>query len=286
MLAAVLLALAQPPAPDVFAPANRVAWCVVPFDARQRGPADRVAMLTALGFTRFAYDWRAEHLPAFDYEVKLLKAAGIELTAVWFPANLGADARTLLAVVAKYEVRPQLWVTLPDPLGADQAARVAVAAAVIRPIAVEAAKLGCQVGLYNHGGWFGEPENQMAVIEALKLPNVGVVYNLHHGHAHLDRFPKVLEMLKPHLLCLNLNGMTPGGDKVGRKILPVGAGPADETVLRAIRAGGYAGPVGILGHTDHDAADRLADNLDGLAWVLAKLAGKPLPAPKWRTHKE
>ncbi len=27
-----------------------------------------------------------------------------------------------------------------------------------------AAPLGCRVALYDHGGWFGEPENQAAVI--------------------------------------------------------------------------------------------------------------------------
>ena len=37
-------------------------------------------------------------------------------------------------------------------------------------------------------GWFGEPENQIAIIEKLKergVTNVGIVYNLHHGHDHL-----------------------------------------------------------------------------------------------------
>ena len=33
-----------------------------------------------------------------------------------------------------------------------------------------AAQLGCKVGLYNHGGWFGDPDNELAVldIEALR----------------------------------------------------------------------------------------------------------------------
>ncbi len=44
------------------------------------------------------------------------------------------------------------------------------------------------MGLYNHGGWFGEPENQIAIIEHLKMSNVGIVYNLHHGHDHVERF--------------------------------------------------------------------------------------------------
>jgi len=214
VLSAVPVAAADPPA-DPFRPDNLVAWCVVPFDARHRTPAERADMLARLGFKRFAYDWRSEHLPTFDQEVRELKKRNIELTAVWFPAALDADARRLLDVIRAHGVKTQLWVTTGDPAGADRSAKVEAAAKVLRPIAEEAAKLGCTVGLYNHGGWFGEPENQLAVIDRLRLPNVGIVYNLHHGHDHLDRFPKLLAAMKPHLLCLNLNGMVKGGDRAG-----------------------------------------------------------------------
>ena len=47
----------------------------------------------------------------------------------------------------------------------ERLARVKAEADRIRPIAEEAAKIGCKVGLYNHGGWFGEPENQIAIIK-------------------------------------------------------------------------------------------------------------------------
>ena len=36
---------------------NLVAWCIVPFDAKNRGPAERVEMLKNLGFKKYAYDW-------------------------------------------------------------------------------------------------------------------------------------------------------------------------------------------------------------------------------------
>jgi len=32
-----------------------------------------------------------------------------------------------------------------------------------------------------------------------------MVYNLHHGHEHLDRLPQLLAKMTPHLLALNLN---------------------------------------------------------------------------------
>lgn len=271
---------------DRFGPDNLVAWCIVPFDAKKRGPAERVEMLTKLGFKKYAYDWRAEHLPTFDEEVTLLKKAKIELTAVWFPANLGPDAQKLLAVIEKHQVKPQLWVMMGEPAGADKNAKAEAAAKTLRPVAEKAATLGCQVALYNHGGWFGEPENQVAIIEALKLKNVGIVYNQHHGHDHFDRFPELLKLMKPHLLALNLNGSAKGGDKVGKKILPLGAGELDVKLLNDVLKCGYSGPIGILGHTQDDAAERLADNLDGLKWLLPQLSGeKPGERPKYRTWK-
>ena len=49
-------------AADNFAKDKLVAWCIVPFDAKQRGPAERAAMLKRLGLKRVAYDWRAKHV--------------------------------------------------------------------------------------------------------------------------------------------------------------------------------------------------------------------------------
>jgi sugar phosphate isomerase/epimerase len=271
---------------DIFARGNLVAWCIVPFDAKKRGPEERVAMLKRLGFRHYAYDWRAEHLPTFDKELQLLKDNQIELTAVWFPAELNNDARKILELLKKHGVKTQLWVTMGDPApSAKQSAdKVAAPVKVLKPIAEEAAKIDCRLALYNHGRWFGEPENQLAIIETLKQPNVGIVYNQHHGHDHVEGFPALLKKMMPHLYALNLNGMTARGDRVGKKILPLGKGELDLQLLRAIRDSGYRGPIGILGHTQDDAELRLSDNLDGLSWLVPQLDGKePGPKPKYRT---
>ncbi|MCI0640758.1 MAG: TIM barrel protein [Gemmataceae bacterium] len=272
---------------DVFARDNLVAWCIVPFDSKKRGPAERIEMLNRLGFRRFAYDWRAEHLPTFDAELKELKRRAIALDAVWFPAALSDDAKKLLDGLRRHGIKTQLWITMGDPAPAakDQSAKIEAAARVLRPIAEEAAKIGCRVALYNHGGWFGEPENQIAVIKHLQLENVGIVYNLHHGHDHLPRFAELLDKMKPHLWALNLNGMVKDGDKTGKKILPLAQGDLDLQLLKKIRDSGYRGPIGILGHTMDDAEDRLRDNLEGLDWLVPQLNGKkPGPRPRPRTH--
>jgi sugar phosphate isomerase/epimerase len=265
---------------------NLMAWCIVPFDAKKRGPEERAEMLDRLGFKQYAYDWRAEHLPTFDAEVKILKRHGIELAAVWFPGSLDNDARTILDVLKQNGIHTQLWVMGgggPIHSPEEQRERVAAEAARIRPIAEEAAKIGCTVELYNHDNWFGEPENQIAVIEELKLSNVGIVYNQHHGHQHLSRFPELLKKMLPYLHAFNLNGMMKNGYTGGQIILPVGQGDYDLEVLKMLRDSGYRGPIGILNHTDEDAEGRLRDNLDGLDWLVAQLNGQaagPRPTPK------
>src|SRR4051794_31924402 len=53
---------------SIFRRDNLIAWCIVPFDAKKRGPEERAEMLARLGFKHFAYDYRAEHVPTFDAE--------------------------------------------------------------------------------------------------------------------------------------------------------------------------------------------------------------------------
>lgn len=282
-------------AAELFDKPNLAAWCIVPFDAKKRGPEERAAMLEKMGVKKFVYDYRAEHVPQWDDELNALKKHGIELMGWWFPTSLNDEAKKTLELFKRHGVKPQLWVNgnggpIQVKDAADQKARVEKEVERLKPICEAAAPLGCQVALYNHGSWYGEPENAIAIVEALKaqgIKNIGIVYNLHHGHGHLDRLPKVLEAMKPHLLCLNLNGMDIDGEAKGRKILPLGIGTQDVKVLRQIRASGYNGPIGILNHTSEDAEGRLLDNLDGLAWLVPQLDDdKPGVKPKYRTWSE
>src|SRR4051812_27314191 len=89
---------AEPPR-DIFARENLVAWCIVPFDAKKRGPEERAAMLEKIGIRRLAYDYRAEHIPSFDAELDALQRHGIELTAWWFPTVLNDEAKLILDVI-------------------------------------------------------------------------------------------------------------------------------------------------------------------------------------------
>lgn len=280
---------------SLFDQKNLAAWCIVPFDAKKRGPEERAAMLEKLGFTNFVYDYRAEHVPQWEDELNALKKHHVNLLGWWFPGSVNDEAKKALDLFKRYGVHPQLWISggggaigVKDE--ADQKSRVEKEITRFKAICEAAAPADCSVGIYNHGGWGGEPENMIAVCEGLKaqgIKNIGIIYNLHHGHGHLDRLDKVLPRLLPHLLCLNLNGMDIDGEAKGRKILPLGAGTQDVKVLRQIRASGYSGPIGILNHTDNDAEGRLQDNLDGLRWLVPQLDdAKPGARPKYRTWDE
>lgn len=259
-----------------------VAWCIVPFDGKNRGPAERAEMVKRLGLRKVAYDWRKKHVPTFEEEILQYRKHGVEYFAFW-----GAHEEAFKLFV-KHDLHPQIWQTLPSPPGDSRPDRVKAAAAKMLPLVQQTRKLGCKLGLYNHGGWGGEPENLVAVCEYLRkhhdAAHVGIVYNLHHGHRHIDDFAEVLALMKPHLLCLNLNGMTADGDRRGKKILPLGAGESDVKLLKIVRDSGYEGPIGIIGHTQDDVEQRLRDNLDGLHWLLSQLDGKPAgPRPRFRT---
>jgi hypothetical protein len=272
----------QPIAPDkpgVFDRSNLVAWCIVPFDSQARTPAERAAMVKRLGLSRVAYDWRDNHIASFEDEILEYKKHGIEYFAFWDTHPKAFE------LFVKHDLHPQVWRTAPSPDGATHEDKVAAAVKQLRPLAEQTAKMKGKLGLYNHGGWGGEPTNLVAVCKALRdIPNndhVGIVYNLHHGHGHINDFQASLAAMKPYLLCLNLNGMATNGPK----ILPLGAGEHDVRLLKNIRESGYAGPIGIIGHTNDDVELRLRDNLDGLDWLLPQLNGQaPGPRPQFRTR--
>lgn len=261
---------ADPPDAANFHRERLVAWCIVPFDAKQRGPAERAEMVKRIGMTRVAYDWRESHVPTFEEEILQYKQHGIEYFAFWswHPA--------MEPLIRKHGIRPQIWLMFPTPPEGPHAERVKAAATALLPMVDQTAQLGLKLGLYNHGGWSGEPQNMADVCKYLKVhhqaEHVGIVYNLHHAHDHIPDFPAQLELLKPWLLCLNLNGMN---DNAQPKILPIGSGRHDITLLRTILNSNYNGPIGIIDHREQlDAEESLLQNLTGLKTALTELGQK------------
>ena len=242
-----------------------VPWCIVPFDASKRNPEERAKMLVQLGLKRSAYDWRAQHVPEFEEEILQYKKHGIEFFAFW-----GGHEKAF-ELFQKHKIRPQIWKTLRSPKSDTRKEKIRSAKEAMIPLAKRTDEIGCKLGLYNHGGWGGEPENLVSVCKALRADghdHVGIVYNWHHGHDRINEWKKDLDLMLPFLHCLNLNGMNTGAKP---KILALGKGEHEERMLNILIESGYEGPIGILDHQNHlDAEESLRANLAGLKKFLPK----------------
>ena len=246
---------------------NLVAWCIVPFDANKRTPSQRAEMLDRLGITKVAYDWRDEHVKEFEQEILEYKKHDIEYFAFWGVHDKAFE------LFKKHQLNPQIWIMMANPNKPTQNEKVEAAAKQLIPLVEKTKAMGCKLGLYNHGGWAGEPENMVAVCKWLRknrsANHVGIVYNMHHGHDHIERFQKVLKLMSPYLHCLNLNGMN---DDANPKILALGKGQHEKAMLKIIKEVNYNGSIGILDHrSEIDTEKSLLENLSGLKKLLHEI---------------
>ena len=263
---------------NLFSERNLIAWCIVPFDSKNRNPGERIQMLKGLGLSRYAYDWRHQHLDSFASEIEVARKNGIEMTAVWIwidknsdaPGKLSDDNERMLDILKASGMNAQLWIGFNHNYfeGLDEEAKISAGVDMIRYLRSRTKSFTGKLGLYNHGDWFGHPTNQLKIIKALSDREVGIVYNFHHGHAQIDEFPSLLTAMKPYLLAVNIDGMK----RSGPQILPVGSGDEEAGMLRTLVNSGYKGPIGILGHIEtEDVEVVLKRNLEGLKGLAGSL---------------
>lgn len=262
---------------SIFGMDNVIAWCVVPFDSVERTPTQRARMLADLGFKQFAYDWRERHIPDFSEEIRSLEANDIRLAAVWIwidpdsTGDLPGEAnRRIMETVRDNGVKTDFWVGFSNKNfeGLSEEEKLEKAVNMVRALRDEAAAIGCTISLYNHGDWFGEPENQVKIIERTGLRDIGIVYNFHHAHEQIDHFGDLLNTMMPYLRTVNLNGMR----RNDQKILPVGAGDHELDMLKTLKASGFKGTIGIIGHVEsEDVRVVLERNLSGLRSLLKEM---------------
>ncbi len=265
---------------SLFSRDNLVAWCIVPYDAKARGPAERAEMLQELGITMLAYDWRKKHIPTFDEEWNALNERGIKLQAFWMVSGRDAandtDVQAVFDFLERNAIKTQLWLLIWEWPGFDslkQTEKVVAMAEPVAYIADRAASLGCTVGLYNHRRWFGEPENQLAILSHLNRSNIGLVYNFHHGVEHHKRFPEFFPRIKPHLMAINVAGIRSDDDK---HAVGIGEGNVEQHMIRIILESGYDGPIGIINHDENrDAKEGLRSEIEGLRRVLKQIEDAP-----------
>ena len=97
---------------------NLIAWCIVPFDSQNRTPEQRVAMLKRLNFSKYAYDWRHQHLDSFASEIAISRKENVVMSAVWLwidksadkPGQLSEDNERMLSILKESGLKTQLWV--------------------------------------------------------------------------------------------------------------------------------------------------------------------------------
>lgn len=266
---------------DIFARGNLVAWNIIPFDTVRRTPLERAQMLKRLGIARIAIDWRARDVASFDEQVAVMRNNGIAIQAFWMRGNMHPERQKaaagdgnldlVLATLKRNRLRTQIW----DPFDADaefmalsQEEKLKRATAAVRYVASRAAEIGCSVAIYSHGGWMGEPENELEVVKRVGMRNVGIVYDYENAVPQIDRFPQFFPKLVPHLWAVILFGMQDG---VG-PLVTLGQGNRDLEMLKVIHKSGYRGRIAIINHDDNrDAEVGLRLNIEGLKKLLGQL---------------
>ena len=260
----------------LFSRNNLVAWCIIPYDSKKRNSEERATMLKELGISSLAYDWRNNDLPMMETELATMKKHGIKVVSAWLfvnevPGKMLDDAdEAVLQTLKKTNTKTELWVSFPnsffDKLTDEE--KIAKGAKMITYLHQRASEMGCTLALYNHEDWFGEPANEVKIIEATGFKDIHIVYNFHHGHTQMDDFENILKITKPYLTTVNINGMKAGGPQ----ILPVGSGDREAGLLKTLKASGYSGAIGIIGHTEgEDVKVVLERNIEGLKKILAEM---------------
>jgi len=151
----------------------------------------------------------------------------------------------------------------------------------VRALVNLAAPYGCKVELYNHNGWFGIEENQLAIIGRLHetgVKDVGLVYNFSHARDELHddsrNFPELWERIKERVVVVNVTGMSWDGHEVYPS-----QGDSESEMMRAIEDSGWRGPVGLIAEKGGDAEITLQNYILGLDWLAAELRHSGSPKP-------
>lgn len=262
----------------LFSKSNLIPWSIVGFDIKERTPIQRLEMLERLGYTQYAYGYRPKHIPTMLQEWQLAKEKNIKIKAVWLYINLykdkvgklRSDAEIVFENLKKADLKTQIWVgfypkyfdNLTDAESLEQSVHM------ISYLSKRAKKLGCKIALYNHGGWFGKPKNQLRIIKALPNEDLGIVFNFHHAHDSLEAYSKNIKKLFPYLWSVSLNGIKAEGPK----IITVGKGNLEKQMIQELLNLNYTGSFNILGHVKGgDPEIILEENYKGLQKITTQL---------------
>ncbi len=258
---------------DPFRMDNLFPWSIVAYDSQKRNPEQRIQMIKELGFSQYAFGGNALHFrdTSIIDEWQLAKENHIKIISIWMwlkhdqdtAGHLNPFNEELFQSLKKFGLQTQIWVAFDKEYfeGLSDIEAFMKAQKIIFYLCKRAESLNCKIALYNHGGWLGQIKNQLAIIHSAPQFDIGIVYNFHHGHHDIERFPEIIKQIKPYLWAVNLNGMR----KEGPKIIPIGQGNLEKEMIKTVLDAGFHGPFGILGHVKGgDAKTILQKNLNGL----------------------
>ena len=216
-------------------------------------------MLQRLGFKHFAYDWRGRAHPDVRRRDRRPQAARR------LARRLLGRARRAEPRVADHPRRPQAARGQGPALGParprGRQGHGARAGAAGRGRGGEAPAAGRRGGEDRLHRW---PSTTTAAGSASRRTSSrsssgskarasrtsGIVYNLHHGHDHLDRFPRLLQAIKPYLVASTSTAWTPAATRSGGRSFRSARASATSSSSGSSATAATAGPIGILGHTD------------------------------------
>jgi sugar phosphate isomerase/epimerase len=271
------------------APAGRQAdWpffalCMDTNDAKKRTLAQQAEMLKELGYSGAGHLWLdkvAERLDTLD-------AAGLTLYQIYVRLNVAPGAKQpydpkLKEVLALLKGRPTTLALLVSGGKASDQGGDERAVELLREIAGLAQPFGVRVVLYPHvGNWLEKVDDAIRLADKVDRANVGVMFNLCHylKTGREEDIPGVLAKAAPRLMAVSING-SPTGAEVragkGAWIAPLDEGGFDMAgLLRALRAVGYKGPIGLQCYGIRgDAREHLARSMAAWRKLLAGAAGE------------
>lgn len=274
------------PAGSLWAHSNLHVWEVANADSKKRGPDERARMLKKWGIEHYAYLSRQDPYGVepdintsqldIDAEIEAMQRSGIDIRAWYFWVNTDDPAKDpnvtkTFGSFKRHHIHPQVWVpqshaqremaySIFPKTPEEQQQRVNHEAERIRLLVKLAEPYGLKVDLYNHQGWFGKEENQLAILDRLKelgVTNVGLVFNFVHAmvvYSDLPRvFPQIWQRIKPYVVAVNMD-----------------VNPYYLEMMRVIEESGWKGPIGIWTENG-DPEVGLRYNFIGLDWLAAEL---------------
>lgn len=242
---------------------NLYAWCIVPFDLLNRTPKERIDMLGEIGFREYAYDWREEHISDMSTEWNLAAESNIKIRAVWIWLDARRDTvgqlhrmnEALLQKLKEENLKTEIWLGFHLNYFQEEndEDNIQKGVDIISYLHDRADSIGCTISLYNHGDWFGNPQNQIKIIKEIPDSDIGIIYNFHHGYDHVKLMPKIVNQMLPYLRSLNVSGVIEGNDT----ITDFGEGDHEQDMLSLFIHAGYQGPIGILGHRENEDVEKV-----------------------------